>query len=147
MYVYMYQNNKKYVFGILSFDLYVRMYSCTYPIENKYKGYFYWTMSINIPLFFQNNCEYVSKHYKSSKLLSCPLGHGPILKPVTTFSFMLCVLLVYSFTKWLLNWPSHAYHISMGSRKQCKMDLCYQFYNLKFISSNLCTVSLLKIFP
>ena len=49
---------------------YVRMNSCTYPIKKKYKGYFYQTMSINIPLFFQNNCECVSKHYKSSKLSS-----------------------------------------------------------------------------
>ena len=50
--------------------MYVRMHSCTYPIKKKYKECFYHTMTINIPLFFQNNCECVSKHYKSSKLLS-----------------------------------------------------------------------------
>ena len=38
--------------------------------DKNYKGYLYKIMSINIPLFFQNHCECVSKHYKSSKLSS-----------------------------------------------------------------------------
>ena len=49
------------------------MYVCTHvPIQSRKnkKGYFYQTMSINIPIFFLNNCECVSKHYKTSKLSS-----------------------------------------------------------------------------
>ena len=46
-------------------------YVCTHvPIQSRKnkKGYFYQTMSINIPIFILNNCECVSKHYKSSNL-------------------------------------------------------------------------------